>query len=659
MNTWRGKMQVELYDIVKFYDEFPEEIGNLLVNTQNGYKIIEYADITAYDSKIIRIEVSSGDYVETSPEHYLLTKLGWKSVNNLTLSDEIKTINGYFHVSNITELNFQEDLYDLQVDGEEYYANNIVSHNSTLIETICFALFNKPYRNINKPQLVNSVNGKNMVVELYFHIGNDKYIIKRGMKPNLFEIIKNDTLINQDADSRDYQEYLESTIIKLRHKSFTQTSIMGTASFIPFMQLTANNRRLFMEDLLDQQIFTTMNIIQKARQNEIKTQLVGLEIDIKILMEKITLHQNYIARMEIDKVTQIADVIAKITTLENEIGKYEEDINELEEAIRIMRGTLPNVLDIKSKLDKLSNYEGKLSTNKSSLDKTLKFFKTNNQCPTCKQDITVEFKTSTISELESQLENIKLDFEQLVTHVTKFNKKIDKASKIQNEIDLLERQVRENQSYINSANKNIIQLNHELGRISSDNKVSLTEGEINQLTREYNDKISDRNNINNKREIMDNIGNLLKDTGIKAQIVKKYIPIINKSVNDYLEKMNFYINFNLDEQFNETIKSRHRDIFSYESFSEGEKMRLNLALVFTWRAVAKKRSSTTTNLLFFDEIMDSSLDYDGIDTFFKMIDDLGQETNVFIISHKTDMIDKFSNIIKVEKVKNFSKWIQQ
>jgi hypothetical protein len=652
-------MQVELYDIVKFYDEFPEEIGNLLVNTQNGYKIIEYADITAYDSKIIRIEVSSGDYVETSPEHYLLTKLGWKSVNNLTLSDEIKTINGYFHVSNITELNFQEDLYDLQVDGEEYYANNIVSHNSTLIETICFALFNKPYRNINKPQLVNSVNGKNMVVELYFHIGNDKYIIKRGMKPNLFEIIKNDTLINQDADSRDYQEYLESTIIKLRHKSFTQTSIMGTASFIPFMQLTANNRRLFMEDLLDQQIFTTMNIIQKARQNEIKTQLVGLEIDIKILMEKITLHQNYIARMEIDKVTQIADVIAKITTLENEIGKYEEDINELEEAIRIMRGTLPNVLDIKSKLDKLSNYEGKLSTNKSSLDKTLKFFKTNNQCPTCKQDITVEFKTSTISELESQLENIKLDFEQLVTHVTKFNKKIDKASKIQNEIDLLERQVRENQSYINSANKNIIQLNHELGRISSDNKVSLTEGEINQLTREYNDKISDRNNINNKREIMDNIGNLLKDTGIKAQIVKKYIPIINKSVNDYLEKMNFYINFNLDEQFNETIKSRHRDIFSYESFSEGEKMRLNLALVFTWRAVAKKRSSTTTNLLFFDEIMDSSLDYDGIDTFFKMIDDLGQETNVFIISHKTDMIDKFSNIIKVEKVKNFSKWIQQ
>ena len=530
---------------------------------------------------------------------------------------------------------------------------------SLLIEAICFALFNKPYRNINKPQLVNSVDGKNMVVELYFHIGNDKYIIKRGMKPTLFEIIKNDILINQDADSRDYQEYLESAIIKLRHKSFTQTSIMGTASFIPFMQLTANNRRLFMEDLLDQQIFTTMNIIQKARQNEIKTQLAELEIEIKILLEKIALHQNYIARMETDKSAQIADVNAKIITLENEIGKHVEDIGELEEAIRIIRETLPDVSDIKSKLDKLSNYEGKLSTNKSSLDKTLKFFRNNDQCPTCKQDITVEFKTSTISELESQLENIKLDFDQLVTHVTKYNKKLDKASKIQSEIDALERQIRENQSYINSANKNIIQLNHELTRISSDNKVSLTEGEINQLTREYNDKLSERDTINNKREIMDNIGNLLKDTGIKAQIVKKYIPIINKSVNDYLEKMNFYINFNLDEQFNETIKSRHRDIFSYESFSEGEKMRLNLALVFTWRAVAKKRSSTTTNLLFFDEIMDSSLDYDGIDTFFKMIDDLGQETNVFIISHKTDMIDKFSNIIKVEKVKNFSKWIQQ
>lgn len=652
-------MQVELYDIVKFYDEFPEEIGNLLVNTQNGYKIIEYADITAYDSKIIRIEVSSGDYVETSPEHYLLTKLGWKSVNNLTLSDEIKTINGYFHVSNITELNFQEDLYDLQVDGEEYYANNIVSHNSTLIETICFALFNKPYRNINKPQLVNSVNGKNMVVELYFHIGNDKYIIKRGMKPTLFEIIKNDTLINQDADSRDYQEYLESTIIKLRHKSFTQTSIMGTASFVPFMQLSANNRRLFMEDLLDQQIFTTMNILQKSKQTELKNSLSELEIEIKILMEKITLHQNFISRMESDKAIQLAEVQAKIVTLENEIILYEENISKLENEITELESSNVKLDDIKSKLAKLSSYEIKITNNKTIFEKSLKFFKNNNSCPTCKQDITHEFKIVSIENSESELENIKNNFQELNIHMEKYNKKLEKLLKIQSEINSKRILIQETQADINACNRNIIQLNKELNKISSNDKLALSEGEINQLQNEYEEKIKERDVINNKKERMDNIGILLKDNGIKAQIVKKYIPIINKSVNDYLEKMNFYINFNLDEQFNETIKSRHRDIFSYESFSEGEKMRLNLALVFTWRLISKKRSSTTTNLLFFDEIMDSSLDYDGIDTFFKMIDDLGHETNVFVISHKTDMIDKFSNIIKVEKVKNFSKWTQQ
>jgi DNA repair exonuclease SbcCD ATPase subunit len=434
---------------------------------------------------------------------------------------------------------------------------------------------------------------------------------------------------------------------------------MGTASFIPFMQLTANNRRLFMEDLLDQQIFTTMNILQKSKQNEIKNQLSELEIQIKILLEKITLHQNFIERMEEDKNTQLALVQSKIAELENEILLYEKTLSELESYISELKKKLPDVKEIQSKLGKLFNYEGKLTNNKNSIEKSLNFFKNHPECPTCKQDISEEFKINITSDFKSELETIHSNFDTLHIHVDKYNKKLEKALKIQTEINAQERLIQENQSNINSVNRNIIQLNHELTRISSDNKSSLSEGEIIQLTNDYNDKISERDLINNKKERMDNIGILLKDNGIKAQIVKKYIPIINKSVNSYLEKMNFYINFNLDEQFNETIKSRHRDIFSYESFSEGEKMRLNLALVFTWRVISKKRSSTTTNLLFFDEIMDSSLDYDGIDTFFKMIDDLGQETNVFIISHKTDMIDKFSNIIKVEKVKNFSKWIQQ
>ncbi|MCX6783400.1 MAG: recombinase [Candidatus Levybacteria bacterium] len=530
---------------------------------------------------------------------------------------------------------------------------------SLLIEAICFALFNKPYRNINKPQLVNSVNGKNMVVELYFSIGDDKFIIKRGMKPVIFEIIRNGTLVNQDADSRDYQEYFESSIIKLRHKSFTQTSIMGTASFVPFMQLTANNRRLFMEDLLSQQIFTTMNTLQKAKQTEIKTSLSELETEIKILVEKIALHQNFMNKIESDKGIQISDIQNKISLLEAENVTHEASISELQKTISELEKGLPNVDATKSKLEKLNKYEAKITNNKSQLEKTLRFFSSNDQCPTCKQDITLEFKSNAIAESNNGLSELENEFVLLNEYLEKYNSELNRALSIQKEISLKEREIYSHQSDINSNSRNIIQLEKELNKISSDDTLSISENEFTQLKQDHSTKIKEREDINKKKERMENILILLKDDGIKAQITRKYIPIINKSVNSFLEKMNFYVNFNLDEQFNETIKSRHRDIFSYESFSEGEKMRLNLALVFTWRAISKKRSSTTSNLLFFDEIMDSSLDYDGIDTFFKMIDDLGHETNVFVISHKTDMIDKFSNIIKVEKVKNFSKWTQQ
>ena len=563
--------------------------------------------------------------------------------------DRIRFKNFLSTGNTFTEINLSKNKHTLIV-GKNGHGKSL------LIEAICFALFNKPYRNINKPQLVNSVNGKNMIVELYFTIGSDKFIIKRGMKPVVFQIIKNGDVINQEADSRDYQEYLEANIIKLRHTSFTQTSIMGTASFVPFMQLSANNRRLFMEDLLDQQIFTTMNIIHKAKIGDLKNELAELDTDIKIIEEKIALHESFITKMNEDKKQQIDEILIKITELENDNQKHESELAKVRNGVsELMKKTL-NKDKVSSMLHEIHNHSGKLSNNKSRVNEELNFFENNDDCPTCKQAITNDFKLLSISNNKTKLEKLEENEKLLQKSLKKNNEKMEKINSILSEIDTLLKQENSLQSMIKFNNRDLITHNKKIADINSEKNISFSEGEIHQLHEEFNTKTHKRDELHNRKERMENISLLLKDTGIKAQIVKKYIPIINQTVNKFLEDMNFFINFNLDEQFNETIKSRHRDIFSYESFSEGEKMRLNLALVFTWRAIAKKRSSTTTNLIFFDEIMDSSLDYDGVDTFFKMVDSLGTETNVFIISHKSDMVDKFSNIIKVEKVKNFSKW---
>ena len=652
-------MKAEVYDIVEFYNMFPEEIGNILVETQYGYKDIEFADVTSYDSSILKITLINGLFIEVSEDHLLFTEYGWKSAKNLILHDNIKTKYGYSTISKLEMLPEKEDLYDLQVDGKEYYANEIVSHNSLLIETICFALFNKPYRNINKPQLVNSINGKNMIVELYFDIGNDKYTIKRGMKPVVFEIIKNGVLINQEADSRDYQEYLEENIIKLRHKSFTQTSIMGTASFVPFMQLSLNNRRLFMEDLLDQQIFTTMNIILKTKLSDVKSSQSELSNKIIILDEKITIHENYIKQLNTDETGKINSIREKIDGYKSNIVTCRENISELEKSISELEKSKLDIDNLNEEIIELNKFNNKFNNKKSRLNEEIAFFTDNDVCPTCRQNITSEFKSDTIEKHTNCVNELNSNLLKIEKKLKSKNKKLENNNRILQEINKLNNTISQHRNYILSDERMISSLEKDINKINEENKVAFSEGELHQLREDKNKLLEDKNSINNKKDIFDNISVLLKDSGIKAQIVKKYIPVINKHVNKFLENMNFFINFELDEQFNETIKSRYRDIFSYESFSEGEKMRLNLALIFTWRMISKMRSSTTSNLIFFDEIMDSSLDYDGIDSFFKMMDELGEGTNVFIISHKTDMVDKFTNIIKVEKVKNFSKWIQQ
>jgi flagellar motility protein MotE (MotC chaperone) len=652
-------MKAEVYDIVEFYNTFPEEIGNVLVETQYGYKEIEFADVTSYDSSILKITLISGLFIEVSEDHLLFTEHGWKSAKNLILHDNIKTKYGYSAISKLEILPEKEDLYDLQVDGKEYYANEIVSHNSLLIETICFALFNKPYRNINKPQLVNSINGKNMVVELYFSIGNDKFIIRRGMKPVIFEIIKNGAVINQEADSRDYQEYLEANIIKLRHKSFTQTSIMGTASFVPFMQLSLNNRRLFMEDLLDQQIFTTMNIILKTKLGEIKVSQSELATKIEIIAEKIRVHENYIEQLSNNEEVRINSIKDKIREYEKNILEFNRIIDENTAAVVELTKTLPNVDSLNSDISKMNKFNDKFNNKKSRLLDEIDFFNKNDVCPVCKQDITSDFKCSAIETHNTDIGQLTENLAILEKKLKTSNRKLEKYNTIQNTINKHNNTISEYRNYILSDQRNINNLTKEMNAINDENKILFSAGELNQLREDHISLIEQKSASNSRKDLFENIGVLLKDNGIKAQIVRKYIPLINKTVNKFLENMNFFINFELDEQFNETIKSRYRDIFSYESFSEGEKMRLNLALIFTWRMISKLRSSTTSNLIFFDEIMDSSLDYDGIDSFFKMMEELGEGTNVFIISHKTDMVDKFTNIIKVEKVKNFSKWIQQ
>lgn len=530
------------------------------------------------------------------------------------------------------------------------------SGKSTILDAICFSLFGRAFRNINKPQLVNSINGSDCLVEIEFKIGSDKYLVMRGMKPNIFEIEKNGKKIDQNSDNRDYQKILEQQILKLNYKTFTQLVILGSASFIPFMKLPAQTRREVSEDILDVRIFSIMNTLLKDHAAATKDSLTVIDSDIRLAKEKVEAQQRLLTALTDSKNEKIQSIQDKITANLAEAEEAEKESNGYIHKISKLNTKIAHESNVTKRLADLRQYRVRLKHQLSTASKTLAVFDENDSCPTCQQDIGKSHRTKCVKKIKDEIAGYEKKIESIDAEMSELEGQLDEISTIQKEI--------------NSINLKISNANHRTSLLNKMNKKLSSEiDEIKANTQNINDekqkvkdlamgalaKLEQKNNLTEERALQDVAGILLKDTGIKTAIIKEYLPVMNRLINQYLKAMDFYVSFELDEAFNETIKSRNRDEFSYASFSEGEKMRIDLAILFTWRQIAKMKNSVNTNLLLMDEVFDGSLDSVGIEYFLGLLDVLKENTNLFIITHKGDQLfDKFSNVVKFEKKNDFS-----
>lgn len=516
------------------------------------------------------------------------------------------------------------------------------SGKSTMLDALCFGLFNKPFRAISKNQLLNSVNGKNLLVEVEFRIGTKDYKVVRGVKPNLFEIYCDGTLVDQDANLRDTQKYLEDSVLKLNYKSFTQIVILGSASFTPFMQLPLGSRREIIEDILDIQIFTTMNVVLKDKMNKMKETIRDIESDVEVSKQKALLQKQYIENLENDKAIKISAIEKQIEEIHTSIEEHEAEVTKL----NTDKTSLGNP---KERIKKLNSFKEKFSTQIGKVNRELQFYEDHDDCPTCKQGIPHDFKegilkkrTDKITELTDASTQIEDEFVTLNATLETFMELSESIAEITTEIITSQKYLTRLQSDISTAKENVADITEEKKKLKDLAKIVV------QNEHQRSEK-------SEESHYLTVASSLLKDTGIKTRIIRQYLPAINKLVNKFLASMDFFVQFDLDEKFNETIKSRHRDKFSYASFSEGEKQRIDLALLFTWRTIAKMKNSAATNLLILDEVFDSSLDNNGTDYVMTLLNTIGEEANVFVISHKGDQLfDKFRAVIKFEKKQNYS-----
>jgi DNA repair exonuclease SbcCD ATPase subunit len=525
---------------------------------------------------------------------------------------------------------------------------------STILDALCFGLFNKPFRNISKKQLVNTVNNGGSVVEVEFNVGGKDVKVVRGIKPNKFEVYVNDKMINQDANARDYQKYLEQQIMGLNYRSFTQVVILGSSTFVPFMQLATKARREVVEDILDIKIFSLMNFLLKNQTKELNENIRNTENQFDLTREKANLQERFIKDVIENKSSIIEESKSKISGNEKSIKSKNESIVLLDKAKVSLSYDSEQKIKLEEKIRKLSRTESALQNKRGEYERQINFFEENAECPTCEQDITdatkqtqIAARNTKVGELNRAISDAKRMEREEQERLETIRENLEAFRKHDVEIAKIRSSISELEKFNTKLQKDIE--TYENGRVSDEDKVKLAElkGQI-KLIEEQKSK------LNEDKFYVDVARNLLQDTGIKTKIVKQYLPIMNKLVNTYLSSMDFYVQFNLDENFNETIKSRFRDEFSYASFSEGEKMRIDLALLFTWRAIAKMKNSTNTNLLILDEIFDSSLDGSGTDDFLKILDTFSDQ-NVFVISHKQDMLfDKFRSVVQFKKEKNFS-----
>jgi len=527
---------------------------------------------------------------------------------------------------------------------------------STILDALTFGLFGKPYRKINKPQLINSINDGKCVVEIELSIGKKKYKIIRGIKPNVFEIYCDGNLVNQDAKATDYQEHLERFILKLNYKSFTQVVILGSASFVPFMQLSASDRRTIIEELLDIGIFSSMNTIIKSRISGIKDKQKDSNYKIELLNEKIELQKQNI---EEHKKNFQAEIENKQTEIRNNsafVKKTLRNIDLIQKHISQLSDKISDHSKISSKNNKILTLQSKLDDNIKKLKKDIDFYQNNDNCPTCQQTIAEETKTNHITTKHGKISEIDTAKQQLQDELQKVCDRLKEINSIQKHINEHNSEIVKLNTQVTSINEYNTKVLQEIERLKKSSVSTETDNEkLKTLGTDLIDATQLANELAIEKQYHDFAATLLKDSGIKTKIIKQYLPIMNKLINKYLTAMDFFVNFNLNESFEETIKSRHRDEFSYASFSEGEKMRIDLALLFTWRQVAKMKNSTNTNLLILDEVFDSSLDGVGTEEFLKLLNSLDKNTNVFVISHKGDQLfDKFRSVIKFEKKNNFS-----
>jgi len=528
---------------------------------------------------------------------------------------------------------------------------------STLLDAMCFALYGKGFRNLKKELLINSINQKELLVELEFSIGKKTYKVIRGAKPNRFELYLNNTLINQDATMRDYQEHLEKNILKMSYRSFTQIAILGSANFTPFMQLRAVERRRLVEDLLDISIFSTMGDILKKRISSHNIEVKETNHEIDILEERISGLNEQLNALRENREQKLKKFEGTVDETNKNIDSLMERINEKTKDVVEKKSTIKDIDPQKDRLKQAVELERKLSENYSKARKQIEFYESNDECPTCKQGLDEEHKKSHIKEINDKAIEFQHAMEQISETINEAKNRLEEIQQVQDEIDtiqkkigILQTEIISNQKFIQKIQKEIEDLkNEQSGNSNVQERIDDSEDKLDILHKK-------KKNLVEQGHYFEIGQMLLRDQGVKQKIIKQYVPIMNKLINKYLASLEFYVGFELNEAFEETFKSRFRDEFKYDNFSQGEKMRIDLALLFTWRAVARMKNSVNTNLLILDEVFDSSLDTQGTDDFLKLLNTLTEKTNAFIISHKGDALyDKFNDTIRFEKYKNFSR----
>jgi len=549
-----------------------------------------------------------------------------------------------------------------EVDFTKNKTNLIIGTNgagkSTILDALTFSLFGKPFRKINKPQLINSVNEKDCRVEVEFSIGNIEWKVVRGIKPTLFEIWRNGSALDQSAAALDQQKWLEQNVLKMNYKSFTQIVILGSSTFVPFMQLSAAHRREVIEDLLDIKIFSSMNMVIKEKIRQVKEDIKILDLKKESLLDKVKMQNEFIEELENRGNANINANKEKIVNLDEEIGNYMNENDELEEPLANLIKEQDSLTGYAEKLRKLGNLKGKISQKVSTITKEHKFFTENTVCPTCTQSIDEEFRINRITDAQNKAKELQSGYKELEEAIKEEEERERQFTALSKEISKLTNGISQNNIKISGCRKQIRNLEHEIQVLTENLANRNSEHEKlesfkDNLKTTYDELVSKKDAIN----YYDFSYSLLKDGGVKSKIIKKYLPLINQQVNRYLQMMDFYINFTLDEEFNETVQSPIHEDFSYASFSEGEKMRIDLALLFTWREVARMKNSVNTNLLIMDEVFDSSLDGFGTEEFLKIIRYVIKDANIFVISHKTGLEDRFESVIKFEKVKGFSRMV--